>query len=164
MEKVKLKRFKVLPKEYSGIMEKRYFAQFNVYVNNEIKCCNITNENIDLTTAEVSIKAVRLIDTIEGTSIEGQHLTGKKLVILGDVNTKVYYDCYKNQRRCIDDYAVCCLKRDIPFSTYIVVPNPICDKEPINLIYDIEDATSIMIDNNKLFISVTLIIEFLDNY
>ncbi|MEG0564485.1 hypothetical protein, partial [Anaerorhabdus sp.] len=70
--------------------EIKYFTQFNVGKTITMPCMNINCKNDDIDAiARVKVYTTKIIDTCEGTSIEGQCLTGKKLIVLGSVNVKL---------------------------------------------------------------------------
>lgn len=153
-----------------------FFKQFNIY---ETINCNefIYSEEFfgnrynmvkhrlmiskaDATTPILEIKFAKLLDTIEGTSLEGQHLTGKKLILVGKIkfNLIICYYYTKNRFK----YSIKSIK--IPFSTFIIIPKDICMRDSVNLIYEIEDLSIVYLCKNKIFISVTPLIEYLDEY
>ncbi|SFA96836.1 SPOCS domain-containing protein [Clostridium frigidicarnis] len=151
---------KILPNyiDIQGNCVPNYFTQFNVYNNFTINCRWIDCESIEVINSKLEILSSKIIDTVIGTSIEGQHLTGKKLILVGKIIAKINLKCFKCNNR------ICCIEKNIPFSTFIILPNPINEEDPINLRYLIEDATGVMISRNKLFINVTIIIQYLDEY
>ena len=152
-----------------------FFKQFNIY---ETIDCNefiyrkeffgnrynmvkhrLMISKADATTPILEIKFAKLLDTIEGTSLEGQHLSGKKLILVGKVNFKLiicYY--YENKFK----YSI--KNINIPFSTFIIIPKDTCMRDSVNLIYEIEDLSIVYLCKNKIFISVTPLIEYLDEY
>lgn len=138
--------------------EPKYFTQFNIYDNFPLYCNLMKDDNIETTIATLEINSVKIVDTVQGISIEGQQLTGKKLIIIGKINTKIIFSCPKNERK------LCLSKKSIPFSTFIIIPNELCEEQPINLRYLIEDITTIIIAKNKIFVSITLLMQYVDEY
>jgi hypothetical protein len=135
-----------------------YFKQVNIYktVHFPNKCISL-KKSISATT-ELKILSTKVIDTFQGTSIEGQCLTGKKLIILGCVNVILlipYANC-KNK-----DFLK---KVSLPFSDYIIVPKECCSNQPINLKHLIEDCTVKAITTHELLVSVTTLFQYLDEY
>lgn len=146
-----------------------YFIQFNVYenINYEINSCDNACVckykssicDIEYTCPNIKINSVKIVDTMEGVSLEGQHLTGKKLVIVGDIQFSLVITYYKGYR--IKDSIV--KKIQIPFSTFIIIPKEVCSKHTVNLKYLIEDISAVEISEDKILVSVTILIQYVDN-
>lgn len=143
---------------FGTLDESKYFTQFNICKNLMLRCKDIKERNIETTIAKLEINCAKIVNTIQGVSIEGQNLTGKKLIIIGEINTKVIVRCPKNEKK------LCSSEKKIPFSNFIIVPNDICEEEPINLRYIIEDITTMIIAEGKSFVSITLLIQYIDEY
>lgn len=135
-----------------------YFTQFNIYKNLPLPCKDIKTVNIEASNADLEVNLTKIVNTMEGVSLEGQHLTGKKLVILGKVNCKLILRCPKY------DNKLCSLEETLPFSTFIIIPREICKDQPINLRYHIEDLTVATLVETKVFISVTILLQYIDEY
>lgn len=152
-----------------------FFKQFNIYKTIDCKeyiyykkylfnKCYMFKEKLKLCSIEgtnpiINIDHVNIIDTIEGTSIEGQHLTGKKLIIIGSINfSLVCLYKYLNQ----DKYKVKNVL--LPFSTFIIIPKDICKSEVVNLRYIIEDVTIAYLEDDKVIASITPLIQYIDEY
>lgn len=133
--------------------KKRYFKQINV--NDKFSFCEyIDNKYIDFKNAVLHLPCVNLIDTIEGVSYEGQRLSGKKLVLCGYLDTSFYINYG------IKSFYI---KKDIPLSTFIVVPGDTNKEDYYYIDYCIEDVTITNIECNYVFISITLFIEYICN-
>lgn len=139
-----------------------FYRYINVLIGNRwckvkelLKICKVQN-----TTPILKINSTKIINTKEGTSFEGQHLSGKKLIIIGEVcfDLVIHY-CFCGR---FFKYAI--KKMRIPFSTFIIIPKDICNKGCINLKYFIEDISVANLGKNKVFISVTPLIQFIDQY
>ena len=52
----------------------------------------------------------------------------------------------------------------MPFSTFIIIPKDICNKEVVNLRYMIEDLSIVYLENDKVIISITPLIQYIDEY
>ncbi|URZ17989.1 hypothetical protein [Clostridium felsineum] len=135
-----------------------YFKQFNIY-----KTVHFPNSNINLKeeinyTSRIDIVSAKLINTPIGISIEGQHLTGKKLVILGilNVNLLLHGKCK------YEDKAMKNIK--IPFSEFIVVPREICEDKEVNLRYLIEEVIVRPITKHDILISSVILLQYIDEY
>lgn len=146
-----------------------YFCQLQVQENFN-SYCEITN-TVDVTSPKLNISRVKLVDTILGTSAEGQHLTGKKLVIIGVLDTKVVithseYACKNNRTKVAmtnsryGNQQV--INKTIPFSCYIVIPLQVCNSKHINIGYDIEDYSISILDRNNIFLNISLMLIYND--
>lgn len=134
----------------------------NNYKSNNKTACNFDNdykneiEKIEPTIPDLQVITAKVIDTPEGTSLEGQVLSGKKLILVGDINLSLiiaysYTNC--NEQNVVK-------KINIPFTTFIVIPKDICLGNVINLRYLIEDVTAVDLQENKIIVSVTFIIQY----
>lgn len=159
----------------SLLKELKFFKQFNIYKT--IDCREYTyikkifknklylfKENLKFFKAEVTspiidIKFANIINTIEGTSLEGQHLSGKKLIVIGEIKfiLILFYSNYKEHKYKIINIIM-------PFSTFIIVPKDICKSNVVNLRYIIEDISLVYLEEDKIMISVTPLIQYLDKY
>ena len=147
------------PGELSGIT---YFKQFNIYDNILLDDINRCINDIDVTIPKVDIYFVKVIDTKKGVSLEGQYLSGKKLIVLGNIFLNLvinyYADSRKNNCKTVSEVVNVCL----PFSEFIIVPNKLYDCKEISIRYLIEDVTTRNLCDKKIFISVTMLIQYLD--
>ncbi|MPQ42869.1 SPOCS domain-containing protein [Clostridium tarantellae] len=157
---------KIIPNYIGSEDEKipKYFAQFNLDRNMLLPCRYMDYNRIETSKADLKINSVKLVETIDGRSIEGQNLTGKKLVILGNINTKFYFNCLKPNECSCGSRKICTLGDCIPFSKFIVVPNSLNENSPINLQYLIENMSTMKIYKNKIFVSLTILIQYVDKY
>ncbi|MGN2348168.1 SPOCS domain-containing protein [Clostridium cagae] len=115
---------------------------------------DIKSKNVKL-----KINCAKIINTIEGKSLEGQYLSGKKLIIIGKVCTELFVVSVNN------NYSNChYIEREIPFSTFIILPRDVCDEENIHLEYFIEDISTVNVTSKKLLLSVTFLIEFKEDF
>lgn len=157
------------------LKELEYFKQFNIYKTTDCKeyiyikkyygnKCFLFKERIKLykvevTTPIINIEHVKIIDTIEGTSFEGQHLSGNKLIIIGRITFSLvclysYFNEYKYRIK----------NMTLPFSTFIIIPKEICNREVMNLRYFIEDVTLAYLEDDKVIVSITPLIQYVDEY
>lgn len=130
----------------------RYFKQININDKLNLFNINIDKKYILIHSSSLNVEFIKIIDTIEGTSYEGQFLSGKKLIIIGSVNIIFYIklNCRTFQST-----------KKIPFSTFIVIPKDTNEHNEIKLIYSIEDITIENIECNFLFISITIFLEYI---
>lgn len=121
-------------------------------VKEKVKICDIVTTN-----PTIKIGSFKIINTLQGTSLEGQKLTGKALVIIGSVplNILVKYNSFYNNNLIIKNV-------NIPFSEVLVIPNDFLSKDCINLRYLIEDVSLGVLDESNLIVSVTAIIQLVD--
>lgn len=144
----------------------KYFKQFNVYQSVLLYNRNSNIYSVETTVPCIEVYSTKMIDTkiietIKGTSLEGQHLSGKKLIIVGNINMSLIVSYYKKKKITNKNNVV---KIKIPFSTFIIMPKEMYDIQRINLRYLIEDATVIKLSYNKVFVSVTVLIQYIDEY
>lgn len=145
----------------------KYFKQFNVYQDVTLYTKNITICNIENTTPTIEVCSIKIIDTkiiktMQGTSLEGQNLSGKKLIIVGNINLSLILYYHINYKRNKNQTKNDIVKVNIPFSTFIIIPNDTCDSNKINLRYLIEDVTVTNLSIDKIFVSVTMLIQYID--
>ncbi|TLE45585.1 SPOCS domain-containing protein [Clostridioides difficile] len=136
-----------------------YLSQFNAYKNFKLASKKTVINSLETYVYNMNISSISLVDTIECISLEDEQLTGKKLILVGDINTDVILD-YAGNKRNRNSSKKNTLKLKIPFSTFIHMPRKIENKDKINLKYLIQDITSSILDDNNLFISVTAIISY----
>ncbi|HGM1343369.1 TPA: hypothetical protein ACKON2_002155, partial [Clostridioides difficile] len=136
-----------------------YLSQFNAYKNFKLASKKTVINSLETYVYNMNISSISLVDTIECISLEDEQLTGKKLILVGDINTDVILD-YAGNKRNRNSSKKNTLKLKIPFSTFIQMPRKIENKDKINLKYLIQDITSSILDDNNLFISVTAIISY----
>ncbi|MBU3161127.1 hypothetical protein KPL37_15500 [Clostridium frigoris] len=135
----------------------KFFTDFNVkrsiYTpSNNCKPIIISNSN-----ACLDINSCKLIDTIKGTSLEGQHLSSKKLLILGNVIFTLYFSIPY-----ICDHLFH-IDEIVPFSAFIIVPASTKEDGIFRFKYMIEDVTSTLLCKHKLFFNASLFIQYLDD-
>ncbi|UUC40904.1 hypothetical protein NMZ80_13605 [Clostridioides difficile] len=136
-----------------------YLSQFNTYKNFKITSKKTVINSFETYVCNMNIRSISLVDTIECISLEDEQLTGKKLILVGDIDTDVILDYVANKRN-RNSSKKNILKLKIPFSTFIQIPRKIENKDKINLKYLIQDISSSILDDNNLFISVTAIISY----
>ncbi len=154
MKKIYLKKLNCCAMESKE--KERYFKELNICenFNSYFMKSDIKSKNVKL-----KINCAKIINTIEGESLEGQYLSGKKLIIIGKVCTELFIANVNN------NYPNCYyIEREIPFSTFIIIPRDVCDKEDIHLEYFIEDISIINVTRKKILLSVTFLIEFKEDF
>lgn len=132
-----------------------YFTQFNVSKTLSIaygyERCIILKGSF----ATLYIDSIKIVNTIEGTSLEGQNLTGKKLLVSGFLKAKIYF--IDKTDFCPNSY----FYKKIPFNSFIIVPKEITDTSHIKLQYEIEDITSTLLNKEKLFITAAIFLQYI---
>ena len=143
--------------EYSGLADTLptnplYFKQLSVQENLSIPDAKPDIEQIIKVMAQVVITSTRVITTPIARSLEGQILTGWKLIVEGESQQKVEY---------IGDLPtqpVHAAEFDIPFSTFIVLPASFITGTPIIVTGYIEDIYIEQISARDMFKNVTLLL------
>lgn len=147
---------------YSGIAIKndfpKYptsFKQFTVEENLEIPSVKPDIEQIVRVSAKVVITDTKIIMTPVSISYEGQKLTGRKLIVEGELIQKIEYVADEPTQ------AVHAAHFTVPFSTYIVLDVGTCagqysDGDIVKVVPYIEDIYVQQIDKRTLFKNVVL--------
>ncbi|MHC1747977.1 MAG: DUF3794 domain-containing protein [Cellulosilyticaceae bacterium] len=138
--------------------EECYFQEFNVSASVLLPCERIRTNDIKTAVADIRLLDAKCIVTAMGTSLEGQHLTGKKINIIGTVELEVIYNCTQMCKK------LCYSQDKIPFSTFIVVPMDICEKDILYIEYYIEDIEAVVIACGKLFVNIAVYMAYRDQY
>ncbi|MCM8709597.1 DUF3794 domain-containing protein [Clostridium sp. SYSU_GA19001] len=143
--------------DYSGIAIKsdfpinpRSFKQFTVQEDLEIPSAKPDIEQIVRVIAQVVITNTRVIVTPVSTSYEGQILTGRKLIVEGELVQKIEYVADEPAQ------SVHAAHFTVPFSTYIVLDSSYTDGDIVTVVPYIEDIYVQQIDKRKLFKNVAL--------
>lgn len=113
---------------------------------------------IENTSVAIRTMTVKLVSTREGTGYDGEYSSGKKIVILGCVGAKLFVRYNVHHNYCY------CMEYEIPFSVYLAVPSDVCEICCNQIEYTIEDVTALIMNSNQIFISVTILVEYLDEY
>lgn len=156
MKCTKLK--KITPKydDSSLKFKNKSFTQFIVDSSEYVPSRLICDYFYDDTIYSIKICSTKIIKTIKGTSIEGQHLTGKKLTIIGKVDLDIIFREKDNKKNIYKIY------KSIPFNTFIVVPEEVCECDDITILYNVEDIDIVAVSNNKIFISIMILLKYED--
>ena len=129
-----------------------YYTQLTLSDSIKLPCNYIKKEYIKQITGMLLISQVKIIDTIEGESLEGQVLTGKKLIIIGNITIQININCNKCRGN------NCIINCEIPFSTYIIIPKSISNIREIQFAYYIEDISIFNIINKQAFLGLSIFI------
>ncbi len=145
--------------EYVGISTKddipedvMAYKQFNIEENLKIPCRKPEIEQILKVIAEVEITSTRIIETPKGTSLEGQILTGWKVIIEGNLIQKIQYvaDCPEQPTHAAEF--------EVPFSTFVVLSEDFQTGFPVFVDAYIEDIYVEQIGKKQIFKNVTVLV------
>lgn len=129
------------------------FKQFTVQEMLKLPIAKPDIEQIVKVVAQVVITSTKVIRTPKGTSLEGQILTGFKLIIEGEVRQKIEYVADEVTQ------SVHAAHYDVPFSTFIVLPNTFVVGTPVTVMAYIEDIFIEMINKREMFKNVTILLD-----
>lgn len=143
--------------EYNGISTCKYsnlknFKQINV---DYIFCIPEQKPDIEQIVrvwADGCVVNTHLVKTPIGTSLEGQNVTGYKLLISGDISLKVEYVA------CEPTQPVHTAHTKFPFCGYVVLPKDTNPNAVINAGVDIEDILSEQIDLRCIYNNITMML------
>jgi hypothetical protein len=131
------------------------FKQFNVQENVCLPCAKPDIEQITKVMAEVVIISTRVIKTPSTgniSSMEGQVLTGWKLIVEGEVQQKVEYVADEPTQ------SVHAAHFKIPFSTFIVLPADFVPGTPLIVTPYIEDIFAKQLNKRCIFKNITILV------
>lgn len=100
--------------------------------------------------AKANICKYKLINTPVGVSLEGQKLTGYKLIIMGEIEVKYEYITLEKSQ------GIHTAHSSVPFCSYIVMPDKF---NPRNIVYPmvlIEDIHSEQINTRCIYTNFTI--------
>lgn len=139
-------------------VENPYFQEFNIASSIIPPCERVQNKNIKTSIVTIDLISVKCVTTVEGTSLEGQHLTGKKINIIGTARLEIIYNCMYDCKK------FCHTEDNINFNTFIVMPNDVCEEGPFHIEYYIEDVEIVVIAPGKLFANIAVYMAYKDQY
>lgn len=125
------------------------FKQLSVDETVKIPCLKPDAQQILDTLVDIVIFNTKVIETIKATSLEGQILTGFKLIIEGKLNQKVEYVSDDPQQSVHAAHFI------VPFSTFIVLPEEFDPNTTIQIEPFIEDIFTKLIDKRTIFKNIT---------
>lgn len=125
------------------------FKQLSVDETVKIPCQKPDAQQILGTLVDIVIFNTKVIETIKATSLEGQTLTGFKLIIEGKLNQKVEYVAEEPEQSVHAAHFI------VPFSTFIVLPEDFDPNTTIEIEAFIEDIFTKLIDKRTIFKNVT---------
>lgn len=149
--------------EYAGLVDNpqalwsKYFKQLNLQENQVLPPSKPSIRQIIRIVSDVEIKNKRIIITPKGHSIEGQILTGKKLIVDGLINEEIEYMADEPAQ------SVHIVHFKQHFSTSIIVPDTSV-VQAISVLGYIEDMFAEVIeDKRSIYISVSLLLDIVSS-
>ena len=144
--------------EYSGLADSlpenpKAFKQFSVQETLCLPDAKPDIEQIVKVVAQVVITSTKVIRTPVGVSLEGQILTGYKLIVEGEIVQKIEYVADEPTQ------SVHAAHFTVPFSTFIVLPSTFHIGTPIVVTGYIEDIFADLIDKRCIFKNVTILLD-----
>jgi len=143
--------------DYSGVASPQdfppnptSFKQFTVQEELTIPAAKPDIEQIVRVLAEVTITHTRVIETPISLSYEGQILTGRKLLVEGEIFQKIEYVADEPTQ------AVHAAHFQVPFSAYIILDATYSDGDIVTVVPYIEDIYVQQISKRKIFKNVVL--------
>jgi hypothetical protein len=128
------------------------FKQLNVEENYCLPAAKPNIEQIVKVISDLKIISTRIIKTPVGKSLEGQLLTGWKLVVEGVIHQKLQYVADEPKQSVHGAHA------DILFSTYIVLPSNFVFGTVVTVYGYIEDIYVRQMDNRCIFNNITILL------
>ena len=143
--------------EYHGIDSCGYenasiFKQFNTESTFSIPVEKPDIEQIVKVRGEASIKSYKVVKTPVGTSLEGQNVTGYKLLVSGVL--KLQYEYVANEAT----QSVHSASNSFPFSEYVVLPSDFYPQSMLFTTVCIEDMYSQQISVRNIYNNITAMI------
>lgn len=127
------------------------FKQSNVDFIVPIPCKKINIEKFLKVWAKPSIIYKKIVNTLNGISLERQNLTGNGVLIEGDLDVKIeYVACTEKQTTHTTDFIT-------PFSVYIVLPELFNSNCLVTTSILIEDIDTSLLNERTIYCNVTLI-------
>lgn len=130
-----------------------HFKQLSVQENLTIPEEKPDVEQIVSVSADIVITHTKVIVTPVGTSVEGQILTGYKLVVEGKICQQVEYVADEPTQ------SVHAAHFNMPFSTYIVLPGTFTPSTPVTVTGYIEDIFVVQLCKRTIFKNVTIFLD-----
>ncbi len=143
--------------EYHGIStcnyeDMPYFKQMNVDYTFCVPTQKPDIEQIVRVWATPSITEKKIVETPKGISLEGQQVTGAKLMVTGDIEYKVQYVANEATQSLHTAHTT------YPFCGYIVLPENYRSNTMIEASVSIEDIYSDQMDLRCIYNNITMMI------
>ncbi|HSQ87536.1 DUF3794 domain-containing protein [Romboutsia sp.] len=147
-----------MPANIGTCAEPGTFKQLTIQENLKIPAAKPDIEQIVKVMAEVSITSTKIIETPGKnyhngvSSLEGQNLTGWKLIVEGFINQKIEYVADEPTQ------SVHAAHFKIPFSTFIVLPYGFTKDNVVTVLPYIEDIYAKQMDKRNIFKNITMLL------
>ncbi|MFD3156305.1 DUF3794 domain-containing protein [Haloimpatiens sp. FM7330] len=143
--------------EYSGLADYMpnnpvSFKQISIQENLSIPVTKPDMEQIVKVMCEVYITNTRVIKTPKATSLEGQKLTGWKVIIEGEIKQKIEYSAHEPTQ------SLHAVHFNVPFSSFIILPEDFVVGTPISVQGYIEDIFVKKIDKTHIFKNISILL------
>ncbi|WP_069680160.1 DUF3794 domain-containing protein [Clostridium taeniosporum] len=143
--------------EYNGIdncirSRMKNFKQVNFESTFCVPCQKPDIEQIIKVSADTKILKYEIVKTPVGLSLEGQKVTGYKLLVSGDINYKIQYVADETTQ------SVHTFHESIPFCGYIVLPKKFNKDSYINPSALVEDISVEQMDERCVYGNINLLL------
>lgn len=128
------------------------FKQFNVQETLELPEAKPDIEQIVTVKAELFITKTKVIKTPSAVSLDGQTLTGWKLIVEGNIKQVIQYVADEPLQ------SVHAAHFTIPFSTFVVLPSNYVEGTPVDVKGYIEDIYAEKMDCRRIFKNITILL------
>lgn len=98
------------------------------------------------------IVSKKIVKTPKGISLEGQKVTGKKLLVCGDMSIKIEYVA------CNATQGVHSAHTKFPFCAYVVLPESFNENAIVNVSVAVEDVDSHQMDLRSIYNNITMMV------
>lgn len=152
MSKVERDLIEYIGVEYCPVKNKKNFNQINIEQVFCIPSQKPDMEQINKIWAKGYVDNYEVVKTPVGTSVEGQIMTGYKLLVCGDIKLKVEYVALEETQ------SVHTAHMTFPFCAYVVLPGDVNKNSRINTSILIEDIFSEQMDERCIYNSITMMV------
>lgn len=136
----------IMPSPFKG------FKQFSLQEKICLPAAKPDIEEIGKVTAAIVITSTKVIKTPKATSAEGQKLTGFKLIVEGELRQIVEYTADEPTQ------SLHAAHFNMPFSTFIVLPEGYVQGTPVVVTGHIEDIYAKQLDKRCIFKNITILV------
>jgi hypothetical protein len=141
--------------DYLPVYPNKYgaFKEFNIEEMLEIPSAKPDMEQILKISVDTIINSTKVIETPLGKSLEGQKITGKKIIIKGKLLQKIEYVADELTQ------SVHAAHFNIPFCTFIVLPEDYEEEDSIYVTSYIEDILIEHLDKRNIYKNITMLLD-----
>lgn len=143
--------------EYNGISTCKYthLPHFNQVIKDFTFCMPIQKPDIEQIVkvwVTPCIVQQKIVKTPKGTSLEGQNVTGYKVMVIGDLQVKVEYVALEVTQSIHSAHTV------MPFCGYIVLPEKFNPHALVTTNVIVEDIHSEQLDTRCIYNNITMML------